>query len=55
MNEDTWPAFVIEGLVETQRRDAGGERTGWESVVFELDDADLQDWESSFPTAAFAP
>ena len=45
MNEKTWPGFVIEGSSEPQRRAEGAELTGWETVVFELDDADIEEWD----------
>jgi hypothetical protein len=45
MNEDTWPAFVIEELNEARSRGKSTELTGWETVTFELDDADIEEWD----------
>lgn len=51
-----WPEFVTDGDDETTQVGAPvANLTGWETVIFELDDADLQDWESAFSTAALAP
>lgn len=55
MEQKTWPAFVSDDDEETKPRLQLADLTGWEAVVFELDDADVQDWESSFSTAALAP
>ena len=55
MEKKTWPPFVTDEDVKTNPRLRLADLTGWEAVVFELDDADLQDWESSFSTAALAP
>jgi hypothetical protein len=52
MKNETWPEFVTNADDGTRVR---AELTGWETVIFELDDADLQDWESDFSTAALAP
>ena len=49
------PEFVTDHEETPQPRTPLAELTGWETVVFELDDADLQDWESAFSTAALAP
>ena len=46
------PEFVTE---EEQTPQPQASLTGWETVIFELDDADLQAWGSAFSTAALAP
>lgn len=54
MNE--LPDFVTDEAERTPRPQSPlAALTGWETVVFELDDADLQGWESDFSTAALAP
>jgi hypothetical protein len=56
MEQQKWPDFVTEEEEHGRTPEARPGRTGWETVIFELDDADLQDWESSvFSTAALAP
>jgi len=49
----TWPEFVIETEEARGARSRAGELTGWETVMFELGEA--QDEESDFSTAALAP
>ena len=51
---DNWPEFVKE--VEERLDEIFGvsNLTGWETVVFELDDA-YDDGSSDFSTAALAP
>ena len=49
MEKNTWPEFVTDGETETRRQVVRAALlTGWETVVFELDDADLQEWETAF-------
>ncbi|HVG23807.1 MAG TPA: hypothetical protein VND45_06610 [Thermoanaerobaculia bacterium] len=55
MNENRWPEFVTDTDAPVQPRSRLAQLTGWETVVFELDDADLQVWESDFSTAILAP
>lgn len=55
MKNETWPEFVTDADDTTRMRTARAELTGWETVIFELDDADLQEWESAFSTAALTP
>ena len=52
MKNETWPEFVTNAEDKTQVRTACAELTGWETVIFELDDADLQEWESMVENAA---
>lgn len=47
-----WPEFVKESEDTASRAPAVAERTGWETVVFELGD---QEPDSDFSTAATAP
>jgi hypothetical protein len=47
-----WPDFVIEEDVATGFSPLHGDLTGWETVVFELQDVDGSDFSS---TAALAP
>jgi hypothetical protein len=49
----TWPEFVIEADEAHRALARGGELTGWETVVFEVGDA--QEEESDSSTAALAP
>lgn len=54
MNE-TWPEFVTD-QEETAACDvAHADRTGWERVVFELEDHEVEELLSAFSTAAIAP
>lgn len=56
MNNDTLPDFVIDNFfLDIPRRSGSCELTGWETVVFQLDDDDEPDSDSDFSTAAFAP
>lgn len=55
MNNDTLPDFVIDNFfLEIPRRSGSCELTGWETVVFQLDDEEPEP-SSAFSTAAFAP
>ena len=49
----TWPEFVVDADEAHGAQSRAGELTGWETVVFELGEA--QDEESDFSTAALAP
>lgn len=51
--KNEWPEFVTDQEENARRGGAAGELTGWESVVFVVDD----DYEegSDFSTAALAP
>ena len=59
MKNEAWPDFVTGSDDAEATRTAGGERTGWETVVFELDDDEIQELlsglSSAFSTAADAP
>lgn len=48
---DAWPEFVIEGEASAARLRAENNLTGWETVVFDVEDQDSSD----FSTAALAP
>ena len=48
-----WPEFVTEEEESARRAIAAGELTGWETVVFQVEDD--QDSPSPFSTAALAP
>ena len=49
---DDWPEFVIDAEKKSAPRVGGAELTGWETVIFEVEDD--QDG-SAFSTAALAP
>ena len=49
------PEFVTEQEEMPRPQSPLAHVTGWETVVFELDDDDLQLWDSDFSTAALAP
>jgi sarcosine oxidase delta subunit len=49
---DRWPEFVIDGEASAARPRAEQNLTGWETVVFDVED---QDGSSDFSTAALAP
>ena len=59
MKNDTWPEFVtIEEAAEaeaTARANAPTDLTGWETVVFELEDHEVDELLSVLSTAAIAP
>jgi len=59
MKNEAWPDFVTGSDDAETTRTATSERTGWETVVFELDDDEIQDLlsalSSAFSTAADAP
>jgi hypothetical protein len=52
---DTLPDFVTERDCEAPRRFRAYARTGWESVVFQLDAEPEPEPGSELSTAAFAP
>ena len=54
-DEEKWPEFVQEGEVAARRAVAPAQRTGWETVVFELTDDQDGLSDSDFSTAAIAP
>ncbi|HEX6086336.1 MAG TPA: hypothetical protein VF266_17535 [Thermoanaerobaculia bacterium] len=49
------PEFVTDEESPPRPQSPLAHVTGWETVVFELDDDDLQLWDSDFSTAALAP
>ena len=49
-----WPEFVTDGDEAPRPQAPLAELTGWETVVFELGDAQ-EDGSSDFSTAALAP
>ena len=51
---DTWPEFVTDAESETPRAAARTELTGWETVIFQVGDAQ-DDGGSDFSPAAIAP
>lgn len=57
MKNETWPEFVTatDDAATTQPAETA-DRTGWETVKFELEDYEIDDLLSSaFSTAALAP
>ena len=55
---DRWPEFVTDVEESGRRGIAAAELTGWETVIFEVGDAQDQDeapGSSVFSTAALAP
>ncbi len=55
MNETAWPEFVTPEEESASRATPSADRTGWESVVFELEDHEVEELLSVFSTAALAP
>lgn len=57
MMNETWPEFVTQtDDAAAQRPAESADRTGWETVKFELEDQEIDDLLSSaFSTAALAP
>jgi len=52
---DTFPDFVTHSDTDTARHHARREHTGWEAVIFQLDDLVSPEPGSELSTAAFAP
>ena len=54
MKNETWPEFVTN-LEEAPTPAEPTDLTGWETVVFELEDQEVEELLSVFSTAAIAP
>ena len=53
---ETWPEFVTEGEASAWApAPEASNLTGWETVIFEVEDAQGSDLGSVFSTAAMAP
>jgi hypothetical protein len=56
MMKETWPEFVTGNEEESApHATAQVHLTGWETVVFELEDHEVDELLSAFSTAAIAP
>ena len=55
MKNEAWPEFVKEDGEPAPRAITHVDLTGWEKVVFELEDHEVEELLSVFSTAAIAP
>ena len=55
MKHEMWPELVTDTEEATPRATAHAGLTGWETVVFELEDHEVEELLSLFSTAAAAP
>lgn len=55
MKNEPWPEFVTDAEETMTRGTAIADLTGWETVVFELEDYEVDELLSVFSTAAIAP